>query len=177
MRPELLVDPVLGLLAVAALALLFGSAGVAKVRDLARFHAVLAAYNVMPTALVGIAAVVLPFIELGVAVALLIEAVRPIAAGAAAGLLLIYSAGVALNLARGRRDIDCGCEGYGQRRPIAGWMLVRNALLIGLAALAGAPQAPRVIEITDALTIFGGLAAFVLIYFAADALLARRHLV
>ena len=176
MRPELLVDPVFGLLAVAALALLFGAAGVAKMRDLARLRAVLEAYEIMPAALARMVAVALPFIELGVAITLLIEALRPVAAGAAAGLLFIYGAGMALNLARGRRDIDCGCEGYGQRRPIAGWMLVRNALLIGLAALAGAPQSPRTLEIADALTIFGGLAAFVLIYFAADELLARRRL-
>jgi hypothetical protein len=48
-------------------------------------------------------------------------------------------------------------------------------LLIGFAAVAGAPQTERIIELTDVLTIFGGLAAFVLIYFAADELLARRR--
>jgi hypothetical protein len=169
------VDPVFGLLASAALALLFAAAGIAKLRDRARLAAVLEAYDVLPRILARGVAILLPFVELAVAGGLLVNITRPIAAWAAGDLLFIYGAGIALNLVRGRRDIDCGCEGFGERRPIAGWMLVRNALLIGLAAVAGAPQTERIIELTDVLTIFGGLAAFVLIYFAADELLARRR--
>jgi hypothetical protein len=173
---SLAIDPVVSLLAIAALALLLASAAIAKLRDLPRFASVIAAYDVLPQPPARIVAVGLPFIELGIALGLLVTQVRWVAAGAAGGLLFIYGAAIGLNLARGRRDLDCGCEGFGQRRPIAGWMLVRNALLIGIAALAVAPQAPRSLVPTDLLTLCGGLAAFVLIYFAADALLAPRRL-
>jgi Methylamine utilisation protein MauE len=170
---SVLVDPVFGLLAAAAVALLLGAAGGAKLRNLTRFTAVLEAYDVMPTALAWIVAVVLPFIELTLAVCLLVNITRPSAAVAAACLLFIYGAGIAVNLVRGRRDLDCGCEGFGRRRSIAGWMVARNALMIAVAALAGAPQSARALEVTDVLTIFGGLAAFALVYFAADELLGR----
>ena len=179
MRLDLAVDPVFTLLAVAALALLFGSAALAKLRDPARFAAVLEAYAVMPQGFAPFTRIIafsLPFIELAVAVGLVLTITRPGAAWAAGSLLFIYGAGIALNLTRGRRAIDCGCEGFGQRRPIGGWMLVRNALLIALAIVAGAPQTGRAFEMMDALTVFGGLAAIVMTYFAADELLARRHL-
>ncbi|HZF16334.1 MAG TPA: MauE/DoxX family redox-associated membrane protein [Steroidobacteraceae bacterium] len=170
------VDPVFSLLAIAALALLFGSAALAKLRDRARFTAVLEAYDVLPAPMARILAVGLPFMELAVAIGLFVTQFRPVAAGTAGALLLIYGAGIAWNLARGRRDIDCGCEGFGQRRPIAPWMLVRNAILIGVAAVAGAVPTARPVVLTDVLTIAGGLAVFVLIYFAADRLLAPRAL-
>jgi hypothetical protein len=168
------VDPVFSLLAVAALALLLASSAVAKIKDSARFAAVLEAYEVMPRSFARVVAVVLPFIELAVAFGLFVTRFRSAAAAAAAGLLLIYGAAMGLNLARGRRDLDCGCEGFGRRRPIAPWMLLRNGLLICVAAVAGVPATARAIEWTDAFTIAGGLAAFVLIYFAADQLLASR---
>lgn len=172
---SLTVDPVFPLIAVAALALLFAAAALAKIRDRVRFAAVLEAYEVMPRSFTGSAAVVLPFIELAVAFGLFVRQVRPAAASAAAGLLLIYGAAMGVNLARGRRDIDCGCEGFGRRRPIAAWMLVRNGVLTLVAAVAGATSTARAIEWTDALTVAGGLAAFAMIYFSADQLLAARR--
>jgi hypothetical protein len=172
----LAVDPVFSLLALAALALLFASAALAKLRDRERFAAIVDAYQVLPPGLARMTAVLLPFIELAAALGLFVTQVRPLGIAVCAGLLFIYASAIALNLARGRRDIDCGCEGFGRRRPIAGWMLVRNALLIAIAAVVVAPPAPRALQLTDVLTIMGGLAAFVLIYVAADELFAPRRL-
>src|SRR5258705_4745249 len=126
----------------------------------------------MPGSFARRRAVLLPFIELAVVFGLFVTQFRPVAAAAAAGLLLIYGAAMGVNLLRGRRDIDCGCEGFGRRRSIAPWMLVRNSVLMLVAAVAGATSNARAIEWTDALTIAGGLAAFAMIYFAADQLLA-----
>lgn len=167
------IDPVFGWLATAALSLLFAAASVAKLRDLTRFSGVLEAYAVLPAALVPLIARLLPLLEIVVAVGLVWPMTRNGAAWGAGGLLFIYGAGIALNLARGRRDLDCGCEGFGRRHPIAGWMLARNALIIGLAALAGAPATARALVATDLLTIAGGLAAFAFVYFAADELLGQ----
>lgn len=167
------VDPVFGLLATAALALLLAAASVAKLRDLTRFRGVLEAYAVLPSALVPLLARLLPVLEITLAIGLIWPVSRNGAAWGAGGLLFIYGAGIALNLARGRRDLDCGCEGFGRRHPIAGWMLVRNASMIGLAVLAGAPATVRAIEPMDLLTIAGGLAALAFVYFAADELLGR----
>ena len=42
----------------------------------------------------------------------------PHAAAAAALLLALYAGAIGVNLARGRRDIDCGCGGPASRQPI-----------------------------------------------------------
>ena len=55
-------------------------------------------------------------------------------------------------------------------------MLVRNGFLIAIALVAAAPPVPRVLQLVDVLTIAGGLAAFVLIYVAADEIFAPRRL-
>ena len=168
------IDPLFGVLATAALALLFAVAAAGKLRDLARFTAVLDAYAIVPAPLVGAAARALPAFELVIAAGLVVPAARAVSAAVAAGLLLAYAAAIGVNLARGRRDLDCGCDGFGRRHPIAGWMLIRNALMAGLAGVAAAPRAPRALEAVDALTLSAGLVALVLIYRAADELLAQR---
>jgi hypothetical protein len=168
------IDPVFGILATAALTLLFAVAAAGKLRDLARFTAVLDAYALVPAPFVGVAARALPALELAVAAGLVVPATRTAAAGVAAGLLLGYAAAIGINLRRGRRDLDCGCDGFGRRHPIAGWMPVRNALMAGLAVVAAAPRAPRALEAVDALTLSAGLVALVLIYRAADELLAQH---
>ena len=54
-------------------------------------------------------------------------------------LLLTYAIAIAINLARGRRDLDCGCAGPNERRPIAAWMVWRN---VGIAILLAAVLLP-----------------------------------
>ena len=80
-------------------------------------------------------------VELGAGLALLIPASRTTALGTVTLLLGAYSAAIALNIVRGRRDIDCGCAGPGQEQTLSGWLLGRNAVLITMALLAvSSPQ-------------------------------------
>ena len=75
------------------------------------------------------------------------------------GLLIAYSAGIALNFARGRRELDCGCGAAGNRRSIAPWMVWRNLLLALALGLAALPWIARPLGGLDVLTLIGGLTA------------------
>jgi hypothetical protein len=154
--------------------LLFAVAGAGKLRDRSRFAAVLDSYEILPAGLIGAASRTLPIVELAVAAGLAVPATRVAAATLAGVLLLGYAAGIAVNLARGRYDLDCGCEAFGRRHTIAGWMLVRNLLLAVLAVVAAAPRTARDLGLVDALTVLAGLLALVFTYLAADEVLARN---
>ena len=92
-------------------------------------------------------------------------------AGAAA-LLALYAAAIAVNLARGRRHLDCGCAGPALRRPISGWLVVRNLVLVAIALADLAPLSTRPLVWVDALTVVAATAALAACWMAADRLLA-----
>jgi len=165
----MLLDPVAGALIVAAFALLFASAAVHKLRNLARFAEVFAAYAVLPRAPGRGVSWVIPVLELGVAFGLLSSRSRPYACGFGMLLLLGYAAAMAVNLRRGRRDLACGCGGPDER-PIAAWMAWRNLAFAALLGLVARPWSARALVPTDALTIGFALAVTVVVYLCLDRL-------
>lgn len=96
-------------------------------------------YHLVPDALINLAALVLPWIELVAAVMLLLATPpwRKTAAVLLAGLLLLFTAGMAISLARGL-DITCGCftlkPGLGQ---MGMWSILRNLVLLALTLWTG----------------------------------------
>jgi peroxiredoxin/uncharacterized membrane protein YphA (DoxX/SURF4 family) len=72
--------------------------------------------------------VFLPLLELGIVAGLLFARTARFAAAAALALLLLFIAGIGLNLARGRQPA-CNCFGQFHSRPISWRTLVRNAVL------------------------------------------------
>jgi len=167
-----MIDPAIGALLAGAFALLFGSAALHKLLQPAVFAAVLRAYRVVPPALTRLALLV-PLLELAVAVGLLAGAGRAAAAAAGATLLIGYAAALAVNLVRGRRDLNCGCGGPNDRRPIAAWMVWRNLTLAALLGLLELPWSVRPMDSADALTIGAGTAVAALLYMSFDTLLGR----
>jgi hypothetical protein len=166
-----MLDPAIGYLIVAGIALLFASAAVHKLRDLARFTAVFAAYHVLPDAPARRVAWFIPCLELGVALALCWEPSRRAALIPAITVLIVYAAALAVNLLRGRRDLDCGCGTARSRRPIADWMIWRNLLLASALGIAAVPWSLRPFGVTDLLTVVGGLMVGATLYSAVDRLL------
>lgn len=167
------LDPAVACLIVACAGLLFLIAAIHKLRDLRRFSEVFAAYRLLPgpMPLARRVAPAVPALELAAAVGLLFDNLRVPALWIGIALMLIYGAGIAINLARGRRDLDCGCAGPYDRRPIAAWMIWRN---IGIAiVLAGAllPWSERPLVLTDAVTVGFGTACCALVYLCLDRLL------
>ena len=168
-----MVDPAIDLTLRAALALLFAVAAAHKVRHPAAFRATFADYRILPHALTGPAAGLLPLAELAVAALLLMPAASARGKVGAAGLLLVYAAAVGVNLARGRRHIDCGCAGPHARRPIGGGIVLRNALLAAAALAALLPPRPRPLAWIDVLTVSGAVLALAALHLATDRLMAH----
>jgi len=166
-----MLDPAIGLLLTGAFALLFASAASHKVRDLPVFAEVFRAYRLLPERL-NLAWLV-PLTEAAVVVGLLVPATRMLAAGLGAALLLVYALAMGINLARGRRELSCGCGGPSERRPIAAWMVVRNVLLAAALLLSSLPWGLRPLQAVDFLTAGAGVAVVALIYMSLDRLLGR----
>jgi hypothetical protein len=168
-----MLDPGIGYVIAAGFALLFAHAALGKWRGLAEFGAVLVNYRLLPLPLVPALGLLVPALESAVALLLLATTLRPVAAAAGAALLLAYAAAIAVNLRRGRYDLDCGCAGPADRRPIAGWMVWRNVVLAGALACVGLPWSSRELGWTDLLTVAGGVAVLALLYVALDRLLGQ----
>jgi Methylamine utilisation protein MauE len=166
-----MLDPALGLLTIIDIALLFAIAARHKLQSLALFAEVFAAYRVLPGNAARRLAWVIPCAELTIAAALAWPASRGWAVFAAMSLLAAFACGLALNLARGRRDLDCGCTVMGNRRSIGAWMVWRNAVLVVALGAAALPWAARPLGAVDLLTIAGGVAASAMLYLAVDRLL------
>jgi len=163
-----MIDPVAAWLARLALAGVFASAALHKWRDLDAFAGAVAAHRLVPEVTTRPLARALAACESAIAVGLLVSASAPSAAAAAATLLALYSGAIAINLARGRREIDCGCSARPQ--PLSLGLLARNAALAAAAIPAALPTSVRALVWVDALTAAAGLAALALLWLAAQTL-------
>ena len=111
----------------------FVLAGAAKLRDRPGTALTLEEFG-LPRRAAAAGALLLPLCELTVAALVLPDATAAAGAAGAAALLGLFIAGIAANLARGRRP-DCNCFGQIHSTPIGPGTLVRNTLLAGLAVI------------------------------------------
>jgi uncharacterized membrane protein YphA (DoxX/SURF4 family) len=141
------IRPWLALAARLVLAVVFAIAGWSKVTDLAGSGRAVNAYQLMPFDLAKLIGAALPFVELALALFLLVGLAIRLAAGFAAGLLTVFLVGIASVWARGL-SIDCGCFGGGGQlaagaHPSYFWDIVRDLALLGLAVfLFLSPRTP-----------------------------------
>ena len=167
----MVVDPVIALMVRIGLASLFAQAAVHKLRDRGRFALVLGEYRLLPEATVAACALALPAAEAATALLLLSPTVHAAGCLVAFGLLTLYGLAIAVNVLRGRRDIDCGCAGPMERRPIGWALVVRNGVL-GTVALGGLlPAGGRALVWMDVVTITAATATLAACYTAVDRLL------
>lgn len=124
-----------------ALAAVFLYAAATKVPDMAAFATDLANYRLVPAALVPWTASAVVGIEIVVGLALLTGRFARGAALVAAGLLVVFTAGLAQALLRGI-DLRCGC--FGSDEPANWWTVVRDlAMLVPALLLLALRPAPR----------------------------------
>jgi len=116
------------------LAGVFLVAGIAKLADRRGTRQAVADFGA-PERVAGPLALVLPIAELTVAALLLPAATAIVGAIAALALLLLFSAAIAVNLARGRAP-DCHCFGQLHSAPASWKTLARNGVLAGIALFA-----------------------------------------
>ncbi|MDG2308426.1 MAG: MauE/DoxX family redox-associated membrane protein [Candidatus Binatia bacterium] len=167
------LDPLLDGTLRGSLALLFAWSASHKWRDLPRFAAVVREYEVLPVGLERPAALVLGAFEVVIAIALLVPAAHGSSSVAAAALLAIYTAGIILNLARGRRDLDCGCFGPAQRQPLSEWLVLRNVLLLLAALVVGLPAGARSLSALDAFAGIAGCTTLAMLWTSANQLVSQ----
>ena len=137
-----------------------GYAALTKIGDPAATVRAVRAYQVMPESVVSPFGHALPWVELAVAVLLLVGLGVRVAGSAAVLLLTLFVAGIASVWARGLQ-IDCGCFGGGgaTTHPHYAGELVRDVLLLAVAVcvtllprtrLALDPQPPAAVPDADA---------------------------
>ncbi len=147
---------VVGTLARLGLAAVWLVSGVTKAVDPDQTYLAVAAYQVLPAGLVSPVAAVLPYLEIGLGLLLLVGLATRLVAVLSALLLVVYMAGVAQAWARGL-TIDCGCFGGGGQVAadrtqyaqelgrdtgflvLAAWLLVRPGSRWGLDGAFVAP--------------------------------------
>ena len=164
-------DPVAVGAIVGALALILFAAAWHKFSEPDVFAGALQAYQLLPAAAVNPVARVLPWLEAGIGVAMLVPATRDPALLAFAALILGYAAAMAINLLRGRRQIDCGCGG--EVHPLSWGLLLRNGVLAVAALAVAGPAIEREFEWLDGVTLVIGVLAFYALYLLFDELLRQ----
>lgn len=170
-----MLDPAVETVLRGFLALLFVATAFEKVRDFGAFRAALSGYRLLPDRFTGGVAVALAGSEASLGLALVTPAawgLRDAALLASAALFGLYGAAIAVNLVRGRRDIDCGCAGPAARQPLSEWLLARNAVLIAMALGCVGGGAARPLLWVDAITVVGGVAMLGAIWLAVHRLQA-----
>jgi len=108
-------------------------AGVPKLLDPASFAEAIENYQLLPREHVGWLAVVLPPLEIAIALALVTGVAKRGAALAAAGMLAVFAVAIGQAVVRGI-DIDCGCFGAATEAAASWWSVARNVALIACCA-------------------------------------------
>jgi len=164
------LDPTIGWTVVLVLAGVFDAAAITKLRALDAFVGVVHNYRLVPEPLERPIAYALPVVELAIAVGVLLPTGRAPAALAAAILLALFAGAMAINLMRGRRDIDCGCFATVLRQRLSWPLVLRNLLLAALALLVVPGLGARGLGWLDLVTVGCASTALVSVYAAASRL-------
>jgi hypothetical protein len=111
-------------------------------------------------------------LEIGVVAACALPAAQSAAGLLAGGLLLLYAFAMTVNLIRGNVLLDCGCTWGPSRQSVRPALIIRNALLSVIAFALTAPVGSRDLAAIDKASILIATLTSVLLYGAANRLLA-----
>ena len=126
-----------------ALAAVFLVAAWPKIEEPAAFALAIYRYQILPSGLINLAAVYLPWMELITALLLLAPRFRKGAALLILAMLILFTIAIALSLARGL-NIACGCFTTDASAAHSSWFnLLRNGFLLILAGVMAWTAQPR----------------------------------
>jgi Methylamine utilisation protein MauE len=155
------LDPLIIAIAAGALLLTFARGAWHKLADHPMFRAILENYEIVPARFVPAVAIGLTAVEAAIALCLLFPGTLSLAALSALVLLALYAIAMAINLRRGRVNIDCGCGGPGHG---LSWILVgRNFGLMAVALIAAWPALDRVMDLADMLVLVAAVGTVALV--------------
>ncbi len=166
-------DPVALWVSRFVLLFVFGVAAFHKLSSPPAFVATLRNYRLLPAALTSVVAYLIIGAELVTTLGLAFG--QHNAGWLSAALLFIYAGAMALNIIRGRRDIDCGCAGPAQRQPLSRWLVIRNLVLLIPAIIVTQPTMMRTMLVMDWFTVLFCVISVTVLYAAANQLLANRN--
>jgi len=118
------------------LAGLFLSTAVAKWQDMTLHIAIVQDYRIVPKSWSRFFGRAETVVELALAVLLLLGLFRSVALLGAVLLLALYTVAITVNLFRGRTEVSCGCGGAAGTHRLSWWLVLRNAVLMAMAAWA-----------------------------------------
>lgn len=167
-----MLEPIALAFSLALLSLLFLAGGGSKLRAHEAFIGVVYNYRLLPEAAVQPVAYAVPVVELAIGLGLTLPPTRPYAAAGAALLLAVFTVAIAINLGRGRREIDCGCFSSELKQRLSGWLVARNLALLAMALwVSGAAQGVQTIGWLEWL-LGATVAGMVALFYMAGVLLA-----
>lgn len=167
-------DPVIVHAAAAAVGIILIIGALGKLRDVELFRYAVDNYGLLGGRAAALFARAFPLFELLAGIALIPDTTRYVGVLLAIAVLAVATGGVALALWRGAGRIECGCGGANQR---ISWGLVgRNAGLIAITTLAAAEELPRGLGPVDYFSVAGAILALLVVYAAANQLLANQPL-
>lgn len=167
-------DPVFSWAASIFLVAIFLQAGWQKLTMPLHYQTVIENYAILPEAIVPPATFIIGLLELLAALAVFVPATHQVALLLLGSLLLGYMLVMALNIARGRADIDCGCAGPAHQQTISTALLWRNLLLMLITAFACLNEASRDIFWLDLVSIIAGGGSAYLLYHISNLLIANH---
>lgn len=168
-------EPVITAYSQVLLLIVFAAAGWSKLRSPEAFEGVVYNFRILPERAAGPFSRLLPVAELVVAVALVFPTTRGAAAAGAMALLAVFSIAIAVNLARGRRAIDCGCFSSTLKQDLSGALILRNVALMGLAGLLVWQPPVAGGQLQTALWLVGAAAALLTVFIYTSATYLKRY--
>lgn len=172
------MDPLASITLSTAMSVLLSMTALHKFTDRQAFAWVLATYQLVPRRLQPAFATLIPLAEASAAVLLLLDASRRLGATLATLLLVAFTLAMAVNLVRGRRDLDCGCglSFDGRSESLSEALLARNAVLIcAMGAVSFSVATRPAIAVDHFNGVLGGV-LLALLFATAARLLATRRL-
>lgn len=162
----------LGEVARLTVAVIFALAAVHAMREWTVFGGIVEQYRIVPPWLAMFIARILPPLELVAVSALLAPLMGRTGAMLGLCLMAMFTWAIAINLARGRVSIDCGCGGASGQKLSMGLALRNLVVMVGLAIAWMAPATGTFDGVTTIGVICASL-ALVALYFTANQLMTN----
>ena len=175
-----MIDPLIAKAIALGMGFLFLTAAWHKFKSPTQFEASLLDYQLLPEWSIRPVALAIPVVELVIGTSWIFGwSIRQIAIVSAL-LLTSYTLAIAINVARGRVHIGCGCgapSADSSDQPISMGLVLRNCLLIALALVSTLPLLDRPLGVTDFIVLAATMISSFLLYAAVTQLLTNSNVI
>lgn len=171
-----MLDPVFDIAVRGALAAVLLVAAWHKLRDPIGFWQAVSGYQLLRENLARPTARLIPLVEIALALSLLVFSSSSLPLVAVMALWLAYGSAIAVNLLRGRTELDCGCGGIGADQTIHWGLVARNGVLVAVTGFLLFPGVIRELVWFDYAAAGFACLLLLLVYATAEHLLRNAAL-